>query len=246
MALLAEEQKQLDDIAQKYYMEPILLELNTYITEQGLIASLDYIHDALRKAKDKVDILLENRKAQGKIRHIDQARKSIAGAAFSNSLIYLFLKIKKADRVHDHIFITDKTTQKLFKEIATIYVDGEQQKPDMDIIIYSLDEKSTLKQCLILSLKTSLRERAGQTYKWKLLLEIASSDNPLRAKYNIAYSNRQMPLIGFATVNFYNEINQAQHRGMFKFFDQSFIAKPLESDFIARLSSLIDFINHRL
>lgn len=40
---------------------------------------------------------------------------------------------------------------------------------------------------MILSIKTSLRERAGQTYKWKLLMEIATTENPIKEKYNISY-----------------------------------------------------------
>lgn len=107
-------------------------------------------------------------------------------------------------------------------------------------------KKNELTKCFIISLKTSLRERAGQTYKWKLLLEIATSDNYIKEKYNIKYENKIMPLVGFATVNFYNEINNPQHRGMFKFFDIAFIGKPLNADFIKNLSQLPSFINENL
>ena len=129
---------------------------------------------------------------------------------------------------------------------AKPFVDGETQKPDCDLVIYSLNKDETLKKCMILSLKTSLRERAGQTYKWKLLMEIATSENPIKEKYNIDYNPEKMPLIGFATVNFYNEINNPQHRGMFKFFDKSFIAKNIDADFISRLSTLPKYINENL
>ena len=89
----------------------------------------------------------------------------------------------------------------------SITVDGETQKPDCDLIIYSLKENQDLKKCIILSLKTSLRERAGQTYKWKLLMEIATTENSIKKKYNISYNPDEMPIVCFATVNFYNEIN---------------------------------------
>jgi type II restriction enzyme len=55
-----------------------------------------------------------------------------------------------------------------------------------------------------------------------------------------------MPLICFATVNFYDEINNPQHRGMFKFFDKAFIAKPINKNFISPLSHLVDFVNQTL
>ena len=102
---------------------------------------------------------------------------------------------------------------------------------------------------MILSLKTSLRERAGQTYKWKLLLEIANSDSAIeiKEKYNLSYKGKEMPLICFATVNFYNEINNPQQRGMFKFFDRAFIAKPnINADFISNMSDIVDFITEEM
>ena len=99
---------------------------------------------------------------------------------------------------------------------------------------------------MILSLKTSLRERVGQTYKWKLLMEIARSCNEVKEKYNIKYNPNNTPLIAFATVNFYNVINNPQHRGMFKFFDKSFIAKNIDADFIDKMSTLPNFVNENL
>ena len=123
---------------------------------------------------------------------------------------------------------------------------SETQKPDVDIVIFTQKSNGLIDKSIILSLKTSLRERAGQTYKWKLLLEIATSDNPIKEKYEISYQTQQIPYICFATVNFYNEIDNPQHRGMFKFFDEVFIAKPIERDFIKPLSKLIDFVNDKL
>jgi len=149
--------------------------------------------------------------------------------------------------IRPDIFITSqKSKVPSFDEISTINVDGETQKPDCDLVIYSLNLDNTLKKCMILSLKTSLRERAGQTYKWKLLMEIATSENNVKDKFNITYEPDVMPLVCFATVNFYNEINQPQQRGMFKFFDKAFIAKNIDADFISRMSSLPKYINEVL
>jgi type II restriction enzyme len=173
--------------------------------------------------------------------------KSIAGNSFSSTLVYLFLRNKEWGNIREDIFVTSQISKvPSFKVISTINVDGETQKPDCDLVIYSLHEDNTLKKCMILSLKTSLRERAGQTYKWKLLMEIATSENPIKEKYNIEYNPENMPLIGFATVNFYDEINNPQHRGMFKFFDKSFIAKNIDTDFISRMSTLPEYINEKL
>lgn len=191
--------------------------------------------------------MLKNRKDNGEIKDIRQAMKSIAGNAFSNSIVYIFLKNKSFGNINPNIFITSKkSTLKNFDKISTINVDGETQKPDVDLIIYTEKENGEIDKCIILSLKTSLRERAGQTYKWKLLMEIATSENTIKDKYNISYEAKDMPMVCFATVNFYNEINNPQHKGMFKFFDKAFISKPIKTDFISPLSELIDFVNEEL
>ena len=130
--------------------------------------------------------------------------------------------------------------------MVVIHIDGETQNPVMDIAIYSVDENRLLSKFFIISLKTSLRERAGQTYRWKLLLEIATCENSIKEKYNITYKSKTTPLVGFATVNFYNEINSPQHRGMFKFFDKSFISKEVDTPFITKLSNLPAYVNENL
>ena len=207
----------------------------------------DDLYEILNEAKAFVDDYLAARKRKGEIKDEKQAIKSIAGNSFSSAVVYIFLKNKEVGNIREDIFVTSQLSKvPTFKDVSTINVDGETQKPDCDLVIYSLNDDRTLKKCMILSLKTSLRERAGQTYKWKLLMEIATSDNPIKEKYNIDYNPEKMPLVGFATVNFYNEINNPQHRGMFKFFDQSFIAKSVNADFIARMSSLPDYVNKHL
>jgi len=241
-----EEKKELKKIEGLYYMKPILGRLNQKIHKLGLVKTFDYIHEILIKSKDDVEKLLDIRVKNGDIRDKSQARKSIAGAAFSNILKYLFLICKKEGLVKNNIYITSKTKEKIFQDMVTIYVGNETQKPDMDLVVYSKNENKSLKKCIIISLKTSLRERAGQTYKWKLLLEIATTDNEIKKKYDIKYPVKDMPLVCFATVNFYNEINNPQHKGMFKFFDNSFIGKPLKTTFINNLSSLINYTNSTL
>jgi type II restriction enzyme len=241
------ELKDLEKIKQTYYMIPILEKLEDYVNQYSLEKSLDYLHNILSESKDDVEILLDQRVKKKEIKDKSQARKSIAGNAFSSLIKYVFLKLKEDHIIKSNIFITSNPKrEELISDLVTIKVDNETQKPDMDLAIYSINEENKLNKCLIMSLKTSLRERAGQTYKWKLLLEIATTDNPIKDKYNIEYEPKNMPLVGFATVNFYDEINNPQHRGMFKFFDRAFIGKPLNADFIDNLSQLPHFVNKNL
>lgn len=75
-------------------------------------------------------------------------------------------------------------------------------------------------------------------------MEIANAESSIKEKYDISYNHPILPLVCFATVNFYNEINNPQHRGMFKFFDCAFIGKNIPtSDFIKPLSHLVDYIS---
>ncbi|WP_236096800.1 BsaWI family type II restriction enzyme [Helicobacter magdeburgensis] len=224
--------KTLQEIENKYYMQPMLESIikdlkNNKLNLQEVFNNL---YGYLLNSKDAVEKLLKERVDRNEIKDISQARKSIAGSAFSNLIIWVFLKNKESKNIDKDIFITNKISQiPHFQELFYIKVGEETQKPDVDLVIYRLDSKQNLVSCLILSLKTSLRERAGQTYKWKLLMEIANTESSIKEKYNIVYNPPIQPLVCFATVNFYNEINNPQHRGMFKFFDCAFIGKNIQT-----------------
>ncbi len=250
-----EERKKLNDIRANPYMQKAVALIDDYIESHrsgfseadAYTAVFDEVFRILLEAKPYVDEYLTARKAKGEVKDEKQALKPIVGNSFSLTLIYIFLKNKEIGNIRNEIFITSMIAKlPSFEKIAIINVDGETQKPDCDLVIYSLNEDDTLKRCMILSLKTSLRERAGQTYKWKLLMEIATSDNSVKEKYNIVYNPPIMPLVAFATVDFYNEINNPQHRGMFKFFDKSFVAKDVDADFIDRMSTLPVYVNENL
>lgn len=208
----------------------------------------DNLYSYLVYSKDSVESLIQSRVQKGEIINASQARKSIVGSAFSNLIVWTFLKNKEQGYIKQNIFITSKLSQiPNYKELFLIQVGEETQKPDVDLVIYSLDSANIIYKCLILSLKTSLRERAGQTYRWKLLMEIANTESHLKEKYNISYNPPVVPLVCFATVNFYNEINNPQHRGIFKFFDCAFIGKNIQtSDFIRPLSYLVTYVNENL
>jgi type II restriction enzyme len=243
----------LDDIKGTPYMKKTIDLIENFVrqsqrnSQKAYKEVFDEIHCILYEAKDYVDSYLAERKRKGEIKDEKQAMKSIAGNSFSQALIYIFLKNKELRNINANIFITSRPASvPSFDKIAVINVDNETQRPDCDLVIYSLNEDDSLKKCMILSLKTSLRERAGQTYKWKLLMEIAMSDCAIKEKYHISYQPPTPPLVCFATVNFYNEINNPQHRGMFKFFDKSFIAKKIDTDFITRMSYLPDYVNEVL
>jgi type II restriction enzyme len=250
-----QEQKLLDKITSTPYMVKTIQLIEEFVSnhedEESIAykAVFDEIFQILNNARSFVDNYLDEREKTGEIKDKKQAMKSIAGNSFSQAIVYIFLQNKKFGIIRPDVYMTsEKSKVPSFDSIATIHVDGETQKPDCDLIIYSLKDGKILNKCIILSLKTSLRERAGQTYRWKLLMEIATSENSIKEKYNISYNadKVKMPLVCFATVNFYDEINNPQSKGMFKFFDKSFIAKNVDNDFISRMSELPNYINEAL
>ncbi|GFE69388.1 BsaWI family type II restriction enzyme [Chroococcus sp. FPU101] len=249
---IKEENQLIKTIKNAYYMLPVLSKIDEILKEDNSIHYQDAfnsLHDIIQGSKHEVLELINKRKKSGLIKDINQASKSVVGNIFPYSLMYIFLKNKEIQNIEQHIYITNrKTTVKGFDKISTIKLaDGETQKPDCDLIIYSYPKNSTgatsskittnkdkntdCPKCIILSLKTSLRERAAQTYKWKLLLEIANEhSSKIKEKYGIVYEAPEVPLICFVTVNFYNEINNPQQRGMLKFFDRSFLAKKVNKE----------------
>jgi type II restriction enzyme len=247
-----DEQARFDSIIKLPYMKKTVKLIEKFVQKSesasiGYQNVFDEIYTILRSSQKSVEIYLADRKKTGEIKDEKQALKSIAGNAFSSAIVYVFLKNKEHGNISPDIFITSqKSKVPSFNEISVINVGDETQKPDCDLVMYSLNADKSLRKCMIMSLKTSLRERAGQTYKWKLLMEIATSDSNLKKKYNIIYNPPTMPLVCFATVNFHNEINNPQHRGMFKFFDKSFIAKNVDADLISRMSNLPDYVNEVL
>lgn len=248
--LSKQEQKSLNDISESPYMCYSVSLIEDFVKsskieeKEAYKIAFDKIHDVLLAAKDFVSEYLKKRIENGEIKDEKQALKSIVGNSFSQAIEYIFLKNKQYSNIHPNIYITSKKSKvPNFDLISTIKVDNETQKPDCDLVIYSLKEDESLNKCLILSLKTSLRERAGQTYKWKLLMEIATSGDSIKKKFNITYDSPKMPLVCFATVDFYDEIKNPQHRGMFKFFDKSFIAKDIDNEHLSRLSAFPNYVN---
>lgn len=249
-----QELKELKKIQSAYYMQPTLSRIDNFIQlfkdqKEGCKLVFNELNKIITSAHSEVDQILDERLKENIIKDKSQAKKTVVGNTFPFAVIYIFLKNKIVGNIKEKIFITSQPSViDGFQNIATINIGGETQKPDCDLIIYSLKEDNKLDQCIILSLKTSLRERAAQTYKWKLLMEIATSnDCSVQDKYDISYNVDNLPKICFATINFYDEINNPQQRGMLKFFDKAFIAKNITvnlPDFIAPMSDLISFVNN--
>lgn len=209
---------------------------------------LNNLSTVLQNGQTNIDTYINNKIQRGVISDADQTRKSVAGNLFQQSIAYLLAKNLILGNIIKPIVVT-MSVKSLLDQYAQINVNGEIQKPDSDIIIYSDLPTSPI---LNLSCKTSFRERAGQTYKWKLLFDLATCTCPHKPTqancpatlYNLSYTPTKTVKVGFITADFYNEINNPQIAGMFSFFDFSYITKPVGNVSIIPLSNIIAEINN--
>lgn len=220
-----------------------------YANKQAERQVLSYLHDVMRDAEPFVDAHIASRIDSGAITDPNQARKAAAGNLFQQFLAYALAKNIIIGNITSHVSIT-MSPKTLVDKFAAINVGDDVLKPDADVLVYCDD--NDFSPIMVFSCKTSLRERAGQTYKWKLLCDLATckcdhitnnNDCPV-TRYHLNYAPERKIETCFATADFYNELNNPQIVAMLSFFDHSYIAKPVaRNEKIRPLESVIDDIN---
>lgn len=210
---------------------------------------LSRLHDVMRAAQPLVEQRITDRVASGQISNADQARKTAAGNVFQQLLAYAIAQNVIIGNITKPVVVT-MSVSGLIEQYAAIHVDDDILKPDSDVIVYSPESDSS--PIMNFSCKTSCRERAGQTYKWKLLCDLATCScdhkdgNPdcPATKYNLSYEPDRKILTCFVTTDFYGELSNPQISAMFNFFDYSYVAKAAAPcDSIKPLESVVDDIN---
>lgn len=159
--------KTISEIESRYYFTPIKEGLEEKAKVIGDIKAMDYLTEIMQNAAAKVEILIQDRIKNGIISNADQDKNIL------NPNLAITLKPKK---------------HPLIEKYATIKVGDDVQKPDIDLLIYYHPDAEKY-PVIIYSIKTSLRERAGQTYRWKLLMDIVSSNDckTIKEKYSLTY-----------------------------------------------------------
>lgn len=211
----------------RYYFDPLKQKFEKKAQEVGLTEAMNYLTDIMQGSIPEVGKLIQARIDDGLISDFDQASKTVAGNAFQGLVAYALVRHQQAGILSQEIEITLKPKRhRIVSEYATIKVGNDVQKPDIDLLIYSKGH-TLQKPVIIYSMKTSLRERVGQTYKWKLLMDIATADDcqSIKAKYELSYDAQVNFKVGLITTNFYEEITNPQQVGMLRFFDFVYITK---------------------
>lgn len=238
--------KTLSEIQDRYYFTPIKEGLEEITAEVGEKYALNYLTKVMQTATSKVEKLIQARIRNGIISSADQARKTIAGNGFQGLVAYSLIRLQEKKLLNPDLAITLKPKKHpLIEKYAAIKVGDDIQKPDIDLLIYHY-QKPEKYPVIIYSIKTSLRERVGQTYRWKLLMDIVSSNDckTIKEKYSLTYKAIDNFKVGFITTNFYNEITNPQQKGMLKFFDFVYITKPGKWEKpICEFSKILDSLN---
>lgn len=239
--------KTISDIEDRYYFTPIKEGLEAKAKKIGYTKALDYLTEIMQNATSKVEKLIQDKIKKKIISDANQARKTIAGNGFQGLVAYSLIKLQEKNLLNPNLAITLKPKKHpLIEKYATIKVGDDVQKPDIDLLIYYYPKPEKY-PVIIYSIKTSFRERAGQTYRWKLLMDIVSSDDckSIKSKYDLTYKAVDNFKVGFITTNFYNEITKPQQKGMLKFFDFVYITKPGRWEMpISEFSIILDDLNN--
>jgi len=242
--------------SQRGYWEPTLSAFNNKLQEiiekegvtrkKALTIILDYLAEVLENSEPEVMKIIRARK-----KDVKQTRVSVAGNNFQALVAHSLMENVLVENLPPIHIVLKPKKHPVVQKYATIKIGNEVQKPDMDILIYQEKPETPL---IICSCKTSLRERAGQTYRWKLLVDLATADpNHLKQhpecpinKYNIEYQSDRKIYVTMVTADLYNEIAQPQQRGMFAFFDKTFVADKGRREFpshVQPMSEIIPYLN---
>lgn len=238
------------------YWKPTLDSFNTGLNKiiqkrkiskkKALIIILDYLAEILKDSEPEVmKIIIKEKK------DVKQTRVAVAGNNFQALVAHALMENVLIKNLPSICIALKPKKHPIVTKYATIKIGGEIQKPDMDILIY---QEKTHTPLVICSCKTSLRERAGQTYRWKLLVDLATT-NPKHLKkhpecpinkYRIEYKTDRKIYVTMITADFYNEVTQPQQRGMFVFFDKAFVAgkgKQKLPPYVHPMSKIIPYLS---
>jgi len=252
----------LNNLKSREYLKPTIAEFNEklgklvsegFSKSEAWVIVLDYLTEIMRKSQENVEKIIQRKIRNGEIRDASQSRVAVAGLNFQGIITYALIQnilLGNLPKVIVAFRPKQSKYKKFLEKYTEITVGNETQKPDVDIMVFDPNNESS--PVVIYSCKTSLRERAGQTYRWKLLYEMATSkceyieDSkgcPIK-KYKISFSGERRVLVGFITADFYDEVYSPQLRGMLSFFDFSYVSKPnVGLKKVKNLSKIIEDLN---
>jgi len=234
----------------EYFEDKIPLE-DTYITLLDNLTTI--LNMATKETIAEIEKKSENKKFiddRARQKSIENTIRSVAGNNFQALIARCLIDNIEVGNLSNILISIQANNNRDIKDYTTIYVKEDFQKPDLDIVAYDLERSKS--PIVSYSCKTSFRERAGQTYKWKLLYDIVTSKcnkdnsdpNCLRKKYELNFKGNKEIFVGLICADFYDEILNPQIEGMINFFDYFYISKSLTgSKKVPSLSMIISDLN---
>lgn len=245
MSLNKENISLLKDLRKRWYFSLIESAFQIEVNRHGLPDTLNYLTVIMRATQQPIEQLLDARVSAGKITDKSQSRVSVAGNGFQALVALALIECQRIGLLDSRlVFVLKPKNNPLTVTHTTISVFNEVQKPDLDLLVYCNDNPNA--HLNIFSIKTSLRERVGQTYRWKLLLDLAMAKDcqSLRTKYGLKYRQGCPVSVSLITADFYNEASNPQQRGAFAFFDGVYITRAITADKLTKpFSSIVNALN---
>ncbi|AUG48533.1 hypothetical protein BVU17_13730 [Haloarcula taiwanensis] len=188
-----------------------------------------------------VDGVTERARKEGK--DVSQARVNAAGKYFQALVSYATVDIAEENDLK-LLHSKELGSTELSDVVPTVGEDETVLSPDSDIVYYDPSGGPIF----IISCKTSFRERMAQSGMWKILFEVAthSCSDPNCPTHGYSFSGdfeREIHM-GFATVDFYDDVGSKDIVEMFDFGYSPTVAAG-ESGTAYPIESLIDHIDNR-
>lgn len=175
-----------------------------------------------------------------------QTRKKVAGD-YSQALVS-YATAEPAERSGFRLLHNrDLGATELSGAVPSLGGGDIELSPDADIVYYDPDDETS--PIFILSCKTSFRERMAQSGMWKLLFEAAryKCSDPECPTHDYSFRgdfDREIHM-GFATADFYDDVEAKDIVDMFDFGYTPSIASSRYDSTVYPLSSLLDHIENR-
>ena len=220
------------DLILKQYENQYTKLCRKYGKNKARVEMGNYLGKVMNDCGPSVGRRLSKRKKEGYISDKGQAVMSLVGNGFQGIVAYYF--IKNLDRKGIMVLL-NANNNPILKNRLKLKVGDNVVKPDADIVLLNPNKKNS--PIIIFSCKTSIRERIGQSLKWKLMLDIArlkcncrkKNNKCLKCKYGMSIDFKNKIYYGFITADFYDELHSSHNLGTLNFFDSVYLANKMKS-----------------
>lgn len=228
---------EIEKLKEYEFFHPVIIEydnkIKSYIDKGYTVSEshkiiLNDVKNILDKSFPNVEKIIKN-----KNKNLEQSKKVISGLNFEKIIAYSLINNVLYENIPELIISTGKPIKEFenyIKKHLSISIYDEILKSDGDIIIFNPNIKDST--FMIISCKTSLKERCALTCFWKIAYGLSICDCQYyylvddcpKNEYSIKTEGKNIK-IGLVTLDLYDEINYKQNKGFLKLLDFKFLCK---------------------